>query len=275
MPRIVVTADIHLGITSLPRLTKLVHDIRAQKPDAVAIGGDIGEGIENIGIVFEEFARIGVPVCACAGNHDVWNNDKRHPSELLWTQAIPNVAKSSGAIWLDDENLIVGGVAIVGSIAWYDYSAQDPQFKASPDENWRRKKEFDADAWMVDWQWNDIAFSRLLEPPFRERLHSAQNNTDVKEIVLVTHSPIFEQQIRRKPGNFKWGFSNAYYGNFTLGRIASEFNKVTHAVAGHTHAGMEAMIDINGRPVRTITLNSQYDDPLFVVLDLPRVRPCT
>ncbi len=269
MPRIVITSDIHLGITDLPRVMKLIADIRQQKPDAVAIAGDIGEGPENIGVVLEDFARIGVPVAAAAGNHDVWNHDKRRPSELLWEQILPCIAKSSGTVWLDNENMIVKGIAIVGSTAWYDYSAQDPAFKASEEECRRRKGEFDADAWMVDWPWSDVEFCAKIQRGFVERLMAAQENPLVSEIVVVTHCALFEQQIRRKPGNFKWGFSNAYYGNLTFGKIVSEFSKVTHVISGHSHAGTEAIIDVNGRPVRVITLDSQYNNPLYIVLDLP------
>ena len=268
MPRIVITSDTHLGITSLPRLIKLLNDIRAAKPDALAIAGDIGEGTENIGIALEEFKSLGIPIAACAGNHDIWNLDKFHPSELLWTQILPNIANENKTIWLENEILTVSGVAIVGSIGWYDYSAQDPAFKTSDEECYSRKREFDADAWMVDWPWSDIEFCNIIRPGFYSRLERAQNDSKIKSIIVVTHCPIYEKQIRRKPGNFKWGFSNAYYGNLTFGKMAEEFDKITHVVSGHTHAGADGIEEINGRSVRVVTLDSQYDDPVFLVLDL-------
>jgi len=267
MPRIIVTSDIHLGITSLPRVMQLVSDIRKARPDAVAIAGDIGEGVENIELVLDEFKHLGIPVAACAGNHDVWNHDKKTPSERVWTSMLPKIAKRTDTTWLENENLIVGDVAIVGSTAWYDYSAQDPAFISTPDETWLRKAEFDADAWMCDWPWNDVEFCKMVEPGFRERLKSAQENPDVKKIIVVTHSPIFEEQIKRKPGNFKWGFSNAYYGNLTFGEIVKEFSKVKWAVAGHTHAGMEGSVDVSGRLIRVVTLDSQYNDPIFETIE--------
>jgi len=268
MPRLVITSDIHLGITSLPRVQKLVRDIAALNPDAVAIAGDIGEGPDNISIVLEEFASLKIPVAACAGNHDVWNHDKKHPSELMWNQILPKIASSTGTTWLDYENLIVGNVAIIGTIGWYDYSAQDPSRKASDDENWRRKGEFDADAWMCDWKWKDIEFCKMIEPDFRERLKQAQDDPDVGRIIVVSHSPLFEDQMKRKPNDAQWGFSNAYYGNLNFGKIVSEFDKVTHAYAGHTHVGMEGKIDICGHPAKVVTLNSQYDDPVINTIDV-------
>ena len=268
MHRIAVTSDTHLGITTVPELLKLVESIRQEKPDAVVIAGDIGEGVENIEIVLNEFRTLGVPVAACAGNHDLWNHDKRHPSEKMWTELLPKVVRSSGGVWLDEENLTVGGIAVVGSVAWYDYSAQDPQFKASEEEVRTRKAEFDADAWMIDWPWTDVEFCRMIEPGFRERLQKAQDDPAVREIIVVTHCPIFEGQMMRKPGNFKWGFSNAYYGNLMFGEIVKGFGKVTHAVAGHTHAGIEGVEEIDDRPVRVITLDSQYNGPVYEVVEV-------
>jgi hypothetical protein len=266
MPRIVVTSDTHLGITTVPELLKLVESIRREQPDAVVIAGDIGEGVENVEIVLNEFRSLGVPVAACAGNHDLWNHDKRHPSEKMWKEILPDVARSSGGVWLDGENLIVDGIAVVGSVAWYDYSAQDPLFRATEEVVRARKKEFDADAWMIDWPWTDVEFCRMIEPGFRERLTRAQDDPAVREIIVVTHCPIFEGQMKRKPGNFKWGFSNAYYGNLTFGGIVRGFGKVTHAIAGHTHAGMEGVEEINGCPIRVITLDSQYNGPAYEVV---------
>jgi hypothetical protein len=267
VPRIIITSDTHLGLTEYPRIRKLVADIRARRPTLVTIAGDIGEGVENFGAVLEEFSSLGIPLAACAGNHDLWNNDKKYPSRLLWEQVLPGIAESTGTAWLDRENVILRGVAIVGSTAWYDYSAQDPSVKAPADECWRRKGETDADAWKIDWPWNDLEFCAMIEPGFRARLQSASDDPRVKTIVVVTHSPIFEQQMTRKPDDFKWAFSNAYYGNLTFGEIVRQFPKVTHAIAGHTHSGEEATIEVGGHSLRAVTLNSQYGDPKFTVID--------
>jgi hypothetical protein len=186
----------------------------------------------------------------------------------MWSQILPGIARTTGTVWLEDEIMVVDDVAIVGTIGWYDYSAQDPAYKASDEENLRRKGEFDADAWMCDWPWNDIEFCSMIEPGFRERLKQAHDNPDVGRIIVVSHSPVFEEQIRRKPNNSKWGFSNAYYGNLTFGKIAAEFEKVTHAYAGHTHAGMEGKTEICGHPASVVTLNSQYDDPVFITIEV-------
>ncbi len=46
----------------------------------------------------------------------------------------------------------------------------------------------------------------------------------------------------RKPDDFDWGFSNAYFGNLTLGRQVLETSKKVQAVvSGHTHIGMQVV----------------------------------
>ena len=44
----------------------------------------------------------------------------------------------------------------------------------------------------------------------------------------------------RKPNNRDWGFSNAYFGNLTLGAQVLERQKVSHVISGHTHVGRNA-----------------------------------
>jgi hypothetical protein len=268
MTRLVVTSDTHLGITSMPRIAELVKSIEREKPDAVAIAGDVGEGRENFGLVLDEFRHLEVPIALVAGNHDVWNHDKQSPSRLMYESILPGITESAGAVWLETKNMVVGKSALVGSIAWYDYSALDSAWKTSPEECWRRKKEFDADAWMVDWEWNDLEFCRIIQPGFEEHLKTAQSDEQIENIVLITHSPIFDPQITRKSNNPAWAFSNAYYGNLTFGNIALRFPKVTHAIAGHTHAGRDKVIELEDRKIHAVTLNSQYNDPVYIVIEL-------
>ena len=55
------------------------------------------------------------------------------------------------------------------------------------------------------------------------------------EIVVATHVPLFEEQTFRKPRDYQWELSGAYFGNFTTGRDVLACPKVTHVVSGHTH----------------------------------------
>jgi predicted MPP superfamily phosphohydrolase len=267
MTRIVVTSDIHYGITQLDAVEQLIGEIATLKPDAVAVAGDIGEPFPNFTRVLDVIAQLGLPTAIVPGNHDVWNRDRTIPSRELWEKRLPEEAAKRGYTYLENEILLVDDIAIIGTIAWYDYSAADPPGAYTMEEFKQRKPEFAGDALFIDWPWDDLEFCRMIEKPFAGRLETAQRDKDVKAILVVTHSPIFEEQILRKPGNINWSFSNAYFGNLTFGKIVSRFDKVRHVVSGHTHAGMQGVVGKVDGEIRVITLDSQYSKPAYVTIE--------
>lgn len=268
MRRIIVTSDIHYGITSPEAVEKLFDEIAALKPDAVAVAGDIGEPLNNFVKALDIIGRMNIPTAIVPGNHDVWNRSKTIPSRELWERRLPEETKVRGIVFLEDETLLIDDIAIVGTIAWYDYSAGDPKEEHTMEEYRKRRREFIGDALFTDWPWDDIEFCKMIEGPFKKRLKTVQDDRDVKKIIVVTHSPIFEQQILRKPDDPKWSFSNAYFGNLTFGEIVRDFSKVLYVVSGHTHAGMEGIVRVNEREINVMTLNSQYGEPVFVMIEL-------
>ena len=73
----------------------------------------------------------------------------------------------------------------------------------------------------------------------------------------------------RKPGDERWGFSNAYFGNLTLGAGVLREPKVRAVVSGHTHAARRAEVRRpGGASVRAEVVGSDYGAPAFVLLDL-------
>ena len=88
--------------------------------------------------------------------------------------------------------------------------------------------------------------------------------------MVVTHVPICEEQMCRKPGDRAWGFSNAYFGNLTLGRRVLAMPKVRVVVSGHTHIGREGVVtrpDVPDLPpVRVSVVDSEYNSPGYLVV---------
>jgi len=73
----------------------------------------------------------------------------------------------------------------------------------------------------------------------------------------------------RKPNNRDWGFSNAYFGNLTLGHKVLARSKVTHVISGHTHVGRMATMELlPGRQVHACVIDSQYGRPSWELLEL-------
>jgi hypothetical protein len=105
--------------------------------------------------------------------------------------------------------------------------------------------------------------------PFLATLDRLEADPSVRQTVVVTHVPLLECQMCRNSGNLDWAFSNAYFGNLTLGWQVLERKKVTHVVSGHTHIGREARLEgADGRVVEARVLDSDYRRPAWLGLTL-------
>jgi len=263
--RLAVTSDLHLPITSFARIAAMYHEIAEFQPDTVVLAGDIGESLLDIEAVLKLFQRIGCPVLVIAGNHDLWNRDAA--SRQLWEELLPQLVDSCGCQWFESGAFIQSGVAVTGTIAWYDYSGADPTIQAMPETFAREKGSFNNDAFLIDWPWSDIEFAASVASPFLATLDRLESNPSVHRIVVITHVPVLECQMTRRPHDRDWAFSNAYFGNLTLGSKIITHLKVTHVVSGHTHVGQSSVMELpDGRRVVARVIDSEYRRPAWVGL---------
>jgi 3',5'-cyclic AMP phosphodiesterase CpdA len=269
--KVAFTSDLHLPITSIERIAALAREVAGFQPEALVLAGDLAEGPNNLerclGVVR---AGVSCPVWVLAGNHDLW---ARPPldSHRLWRQHLPEVVNSTGCRWLEGTAFVVGGVAVCGTIAWYDYSAADPSIKATALEFAQKKMNYNADALRIDWGWSDPEFADRVSKPFLSTLGGLEHDEGVRQIVAVTHMPLLEEQMCRDSGNADWAFSNAYFGNLTLGRRVLEYRKVSHVISGHTHVGRRARVERpHAQPVEAVVLSSDYEEPAWLGLTFSR-----
>ena len=83
--------------------------------------------------------------------------------------------------------------------------------------------------------------------------------------------PLFSEQMHRKSGDTRWAFSNAYFGNMTLGERIKAMPKLTRVISGHTHIGKEAVIARTGSsPLAVTVISSDYNAPAYVIADNER-----
>jgi 3',5'-cyclic AMP phosphodiesterase CpdA len=265
---IAVTADIHLGITSEKTVRSLLKRIIREKPDLLAIAGDIGEPLEHFDQVLRIFEGLGIKTVVVAGNHDLWHRSGGQSSMELWEKEVPAAVRKHGMVWLEDESLIVGSKAIVGTIGWYDYSARPRELAAKSDQAFfDTKGVFNNDARYLDWAYTDIEFSRIVGERFHARLQAAEEDPRVESIFVVTHVPIFSAQRITLP---HWDpQSEAYFGNWTLGRIVESFSKVKRVASGHTHLGVHGLhLCPDGRKIPASVVNSDYERPGYFMVEL-------
>jgi hypothetical protein len=93
---------------------------------------------------------------------------------------------------------------------------------------------------------------------------------------VVTHVPVLECQMCRRPENPRWAFTNAYFGNLTLGKQILQRRKVTHIVSGHTHVERYGQLKgADGRKVEAWVLASDYRRPAWLGLVLDPNSPAS
>ncbi len=269
--RIVVTSDLHYCAWHQAQVDAFLPQVAALEPDLLVLAGDVAEGPDWFDACLGRFAALGCPRAVIAGNHDVWSRlGKGGPdSRALLEGVLPSLAGRHGFVWLERDSIRIGDVVVAGSLAWYDYSAADPRLGRGAAEYARRKAEFNADGWNVDWPETDPQMAARLGDGLVERVLAAAARPDVREVVVVTHVPVFEACMRRlpphEPGAERWNFTNAYFGNLTLGARLLEVGKVRHVVSGHTHCGGDWTLPGG---VRAQVVASDYGEPAAVVIEV-------
>jgi hypothetical protein len=273
MTRIVVTSDLHLGITKQHEIEPLVAAIAAERPDLTVIAGDIGEGEANIRACLALFQGLPGEVAALGGNHDVWALSAPWKlggpdSQEMWERILPGAVREVGMRWLEDECWLHGGLAVAGSIAWYDYSGAAEDIPPQSEEYWVEfKRSLHPDAKYINWPWSDVAFATERADALVERIARLEADPGVEAILLVTHVPVFREQLVIKPDIPKWGYGNAFFGNLTLGERLRGMKKLRAVVSGHTHIGVQVTTAHETEPLPAWVTSSDFHKPTYVVYD--------
>jgi hypothetical protein len=267
--KLAITSDLHLPITNKETISALGRDVQAFEPQAFVVAGDVGESLADIERGLQLLReQVRCPIWVLAGNHDLWARPP-YDSRQLWLEQVPATVRATGCQWLEGTSFVVDGVAVAGTIAWYDYSAADPSIQVSALEFAQQKFHYNADALRIDWEWSDPEFAERVGVPFLSQLNHLERDPSVRRIVVVTHVPIVEEQMHRDAGDPRWAFSNAYFGNLTLGREVLAQRKVSHIISGHTHRGKVGTVERkDGPPIMAYVVPSDYEKPDYVALSV-------
>jgi 3',5'-cyclic AMP phosphodiesterase CpdA len=260
--RVVVISDTHYNSHWARILGRFILELTQLQPDCLVLAGDVGDGARGFDQMLTLLDKVPCPHLILTGNHDVWNNQGKRSQEL-WESVLPRLTRDHGAIWLEGENWIKDGLAICGTNGWYDYSACDKSFAYTAEEYNSMKPRYMVDGRLIDWQWNDVEFANLIGTAFEQRLAALEVDPTVREIIVVTHVPPFQEGITFKRDDSYWNFRNAYFGNLTLGQRIRKFSKVRHVVSGHTHVGRTAQIG----KIKMVVLPSDYGLPAYQIID--------
>src|SRR5947207_11629715 len=124
---IAITADLHWGIREPgdAATRRMLADLREQPPDLLILAGDIGAG-DDFGRCLALFDDLPSRKVLVPGNHDIWVTaaDERGDSWRVFNEHLPKLSAQHGFHCLDHGPLILpeAGLALVGTMNWYDYS---------------------------------------------------------------------------------------------------------------------------------------------------------
>ncbi len=178
-------------------------------------------------------------------------------------------------LWLEESAWRRDGIAVIGSMTWYNYSAVDLAVRPHS-AAWfaRHKRRINNDARFVTWAWSDLEAARILGDGLVARTRQLEDDPTVQAVMVVTHVPIFRAQMVTKPGDRHWGISNAYFGNLTLGDRLIGMPKLRCVVSGHTHYGREEILERPGLPPLSVSVvASEYHRPVYVTIDSDSLLP--
>lgn len=116
--RLAWLTDLHLNFVSRGNVKVLIQAVAAEKPDAVLLGGDIGEA-SSVADFLEMLARAWqVPIYFVLGNRDFYYGSIQqvHAEIDALVQRVPTLTYLSGA----QPILLPGGTLLVGADGWGD-----------------------------------------------------------------------------------------------------------------------------------------------------------
>lgn len=285
--RLLITADLHYDHSGSRSVADdLIDRMNATGGDVLLVIGDTatsdGDAIERC---LSRFHFSG-PKLLVAGNHELWTHGP--DSHEIFTQALPRRARALGWHWLEEEPFVRDGLAVVGSVGWYDYSFAPSslgiprrfyEHKLSPGAA-ERLSEFahllePADdiapsAREVVARWNDGKFVKLGRSDdafLQERLDALELQLNElagasQVIAAVHHLPFRELLPPLRAG--QWDFAKAFLGSNRIGELLLRFPNVRRVFCGHSHFPAEAHIG----PIHAVNVGSGYRHKTFLAIDV-------
>lgn len=240
--------DVHLNFLDHNKRNKWYQQLKKYK--GVIISGDIGEATNVFGILKEMYKVTQKPIYYVLGNHDYYRGDIEEVRKYAQCVTEDYDTYNNNVIYLTTAPMLIPlkkGVFLCGVDGWADAQAGDfdksdielndsiviadlryaRHFGGRPGLKQKMYELSVQDASLLDGQLDSI------------RLHCHEENIKLKEVVIVTHIPPFEEASRYKGKQTGKDFL-PFFCNPTLGVTILEFArnnpevKVT-VLCGHTH----------------------------------------
>jgi predicted phosphodiesterase len=285
--RLLVTADIHYN---QPRSRVLADELIGQmngiEADALLLLGDTASPHQDfLEQALSKFHFAG-PKLFVAGNHELWTLGS--DSYSLFKETLPTRIRSLGWHWLEDSPFLLGDVAIVGSVGWYDYSFAWPPL-GIPERFYHAKispgaaERFDEFATLFQKcddipplsrelfaRWNDGRYVKLGrdDSAFLDELLASLETqlsalSHMAKIVVATHC-VPSEVLLPPTTRLQWDFARAFLGSRRMGELFSRFGNVSKILCGHSHYPVESSIG----PIHAINIGSGYREKRYRLIEL-------
>lgn len=260
--QLLLTADLHYDIRrSREPAERLARQVVEQGGDALVLVGDTaGADLAIFRDALELFADFSGRKLLVPGNHCLWCQNGETSLDR-YESLLPELAGEVGFDVLDHRPVVLGGVGLVGSIGWYDYSLRDEglgiplpfyEHKISPGAAryyGRHDHLLDAHAedlterhfaigarWMDGWRvrlgMSDEAFLDRLIDRLDEQLSTVADQVD-RIVACIHHLPTAELVPADRPDRF--AFAAAYLGADRIGQLLQRYRQVSDVYCGHSH----------------------------------------
>ena len=264
---VAITSDLLLGAAAPNSIHSLVDALAGSGAEAVVLAGNIGENDSQIAQFFKKIRlALSCPVAFVPGNQDLFYRNETSSESLLNTH-LPALCQANGIQFLPGNPLVVGSLGIVGSMAWYDYSAADPTANLSMEDHVQFRQDRNVpEALRIDWGWSDQEVAEQSARLLETDIGKLSSQPAVNRVLAVTHFPVFDWQVPRDPGNRLAALRNAYEGNLNIGRQLMAHPLVRGVVSAHVpHGGCRVIHRDPLAPSPTWLVGSSPDTPGFVL----------
>ncbi|MDB5296523.1 MAG: metallophosphoesterase [Phycisphaerales bacterium] len=295
--RLLVTADLHHNHrASRPLAEDLIDRLNADAAagDAVLVVGDTAAGDgDDLERCLGRF-RVDGPRLFVAGNHELWTAGP--DSHALFARDLPRRVRAAGWHWLEEDPIVISpGVAVAGTVGWYDYAFALPQLgiprrfyehKVSPAAADRfaefahlldRTDDISPAGREVAARWNDgrhVRLHRSDELFLAERLAALDRDlmalgerADVRSVIVGVHHVPFTELMPPKPpptAVTSRAFAGAFLGSPAIGELLLRHPKVDRVFCGHSHLAADATVG----NVRAVNIGSGYRWKTYHAVDV-------
>jgi len=272
--KILAISDLHVDPEQPEAWEHFLSRAQDEQPDVLIVAGDLAVGKSGLyETLLSQFDFFSGPKLFVPGNHDLWQLHSKRETWRRFDEELPAAVTAGGWQYLDLGPVLLGDVAFVGGMGWYDYSLRQTaspraELRVSPakvtaprhgmrtdparthlpwedlrPEDYASKALQVADASISEGLvWNDVFYidwqrsdAQMVEH-FCEKMkaQARQVARRAKKLVAVTHFVPFAQTLREYK-EIAPAYARAFAGSVRLGETIARLPNIRVAIFGHWH----------------------------------------